>query len=217
MKQKYLLLVVFILQSIGMISQIGINNSNPNATLDVSGNVLVKDKLYLENPGGDLNVIKSKLLVVNDTEAKIVKYDIETSSYGPINYVKFVFKDISTFGLRDGYNTKISASKYTLAVHGYYLLITDDQTTDVSFRSTINNNERYMEGHQYYAYVENGEWWIKWFVNNSKTYKGTEKNVDIYMDVTIYRNDFITKKFNTPIEVDMEENTTRTVPTPEGF
>ena len=131
MKNHYFLLAFLFIQSLGVFSQVGINNPNPNATLDVIGDVLVKDKLYLENPGGDLNVTSSKLLVVKDNETKIVKYDIGTSSYGPLNYIKFLFRDVSEFGLRDGFNTKISAEKYTIAVHGYYLLINADQTTNV--------------------------------------------------------------------------------------
>ncbi|NGX84156.1 hypothetical protein [Aequorivita sp. KMM 9714] len=217
MKNHYFLLAILFIQSFGMFSQVGINNPNPIATLDVIGDVLLKDKLYLENPGGDLNVTSSKLLVVKDNETKLVKYDIGTSSYGPLNYIKFLFRDVSEYGLRDGYNTKISAEKYTLAVHGYYLLIHDDQTTNVSFRSTADNSDMYMEGHQFYAYVENGEWWIKGFVQNSRSHRFGPMNTDIYMDVTIYRNDFITKKWNDPIDVDMEKATTKTVATPEGF
>ena len=217
MKNHYFLLAFLFIQSLGVFSQVGINNPNPNATLDVIGDVLVKDKLYLENPGGDLNVTSSKLLVVKDNETKIVKYDIEMSSYGPLNYIKFLFRDVSEFGLRDGFNTKISAEKYTIAVHGYYLLIHLDQTTNVSFRSEANNSNRFMEGHQFYAYVHNGEWWIKGFVQNSRSYRFGPMNTDIYMDVTIYKNDFITKNWSDRIEVNMGGNTTRTVAMPEGF
>ncbi len=205
-----------ILSAVGF-AQVGINNPNPNATLDVIGDVLVQDKLYLESPGGDLNVTSSKLLVVKDNETQIVKYDIETSSYGPLNYIKFLFRDVSEYGLRDGFNTKISADKYTIAVHGYYLLIHADQTTNVSFRSQANNSDRYMEGHRYYAYIQNGEWWIKGFVQNSRSYRFWPMNTDIYMDVTIYKNDFITKNWSDRIEVNMGGNTTRTVAMPEGF
>lgn len=203
--------------SAGGFAQVGINNPNPSATLDVIGDVLIQDKLYLENPGGDLNVTNSKLLVIKDNETQISKYDIEMSSYGPLNYIKFLFRDVSDFGLRDGFNTKISAEKYTIAVHGYYLLIHADQTTNVSFRSQANNSDRYMEGHQYYAYIQDGEWWIKGFVQNSRSYRFGPMNTDIYMDVTIYKNDFITKNWSDRIEVNMGGNTTRTVATPEGF
>ncbi|MCG2432094.1 hypothetical protein [Aequorivita xiaoshiensis] len=217
MKKNYFLLAFLLILSARGFAQVGINNPNPSATLDVIGDVLIQDKLYLENPGGDLNVTNSKLLVIKDNDTQISKYDIEMSSYGPLNYIKFLFRDVSEFGLRDGFNTKISAEKYTIAVHGYYLLIHADQTTNVSFRSQANNSNRYMEGHRYYAYIQDGEWWIKGFVQNSRSYRFWPMNTDIYMDVTIYKNDFISKRWDNTIDVNMGKNTTKTVATPEGF
>ena len=42
-------------------------------------------------------------------------------------------------------------------------------------------------------------------------------NTDIYMDVTIYKNDFISKRWDNTINVDMGKSPTKTVATPEGF
>jgi len=74
-----------------------------------------------------------------------------------------------------------------------------------------------MEGHQYYAYIQDGEWWIKGFVQNSRSYRFWPMNTDIYMDVTIYKNDFISKRWDNTINVDMGKSPTKTVATPEGF
>ena len=74
-----------------------------------------------------------------------------------------------------------------------------------------------MEGYQYYAYIQDGEWWIKGFVQNSRSYRFWPMNTDIYMDVTIYKNDFISKRWDNTINVDMGKSPTKTVATPEGF
>src|SRR5690554_6902090 len=157
MIQKYLLSSIFFIQGICMLAQVGINNPNPSATLDVIGDVQVRNKLYLEEPRPDTDVTNSKLLVVKENTNEMVRYDIDASSYGPLNYVQFLFQDTSTFGLSDGYNTKISAEKYTLTIHGYYLIINSDQSTDVSFRTIVGSNpDQYMEGQQFYAYIDGG-------------------------------------------------------------
>lgn len=203
-----------------MQAQVGINNPSPSATLDVSGNVLAQGNLFLENPGSDTGVSTSKLLVIKDSDNAVARYNVAGSAYGPLNYVQFKFENTSTFGLRDGYNTKISAAKYTLAVHGYFFTTHEAQpSTSVSFRSTIDpNRTRKIEGYQFYAYVVGGEWWIKGFVNNSEAYKGDSKmNIDLYLDILIYRNNFITKTWEDTEVIDMGKARTKTVPLPPGF
>lgn len=214
MKQIYFLFSILFIQSLGLLAQVGINNQSPNATLDVNGDVLVQDKLYLENPGKYIQDPDSKLLMINDDTGEVIKYDVENSVFGPLNYVQFVFNNVSNFGLDGGYNTKIDATNYTLAVHGFYFNI--DGNTNISFRSVDSNT--YVEGHQFYAYVQGGVWWVKGLVNNSQFYTNNNLSaVDIYMDVIIYRNDFITKIWDTPQTIDMLESPTQTAPLPAGF
>lgn len=219
MKQKFFLLAISLIQGIWMQAQVGINNPSPSATLDVSGNVLTQGNLFLENPGSDTDVSTSKLLVIKDSDNAVGRYNVVGSAYGPLNYVQFKFENTSTFGLRDGYNTKISAAKYTLAVHGYYFQIHDNQSPSVSFRTTVGSNRtRLIEGYQFYAYVVGGEWWIKGFVNNSEAYQeNTKKNIDIYMDILIHRNNFITKTWEGVQSIDMGKAVTKTAPLPPGF
>lgn len=229
MKQNYFLLLIFLIQGLSIFAQVGINNEYPTATLDVSGTVLVQEKLYLENPGVYGGNGNAKLLMIND-EGTIIQYNISNGSYGPLNYVQIVFKNTSSYGLDRGYNTKISASKYKLAVHGFYFnkIIGGVLNTNLTLRKTSGypNSDRdlYIEGHQFYAYVdgpaENRTWFIKGFVNNSQFYLGNNNNaqtVDIYMDVLIYRNDFITKFGTSARVINMVKRDTATAPLPPGF
>ncbi|MDT0293161.1 hypothetical protein ACFQ3R_09175 [Mesonia ostreae] len=215
MNQKYVFFIFIFFQSIYLFAQVGINNTTPTATLDVTGEVLVQNKLYLENPGKYTEDPDSKLLMISDADGSKIKYDVSNSTFGPLNYVEFAFNDVSNFGLDGGYNTQIDVNKYTLAVQGYYFNLNGD--TNISFKSTNTTNP--VEGQQFYAYKQNGTWWLNASVNNSRFYVGENlaQSVDIYMEVIVYRNNFITKVFDTPQQVDMGAAATKTVPLPAGF
>ena len=221
MRKVFYFFTVLLFNSACLLAQVGIGTEFPTSTLDVNGDVLVQSKLYLEHPGSYTGEENSSFLVINNKDA-ILKYNVASSSFGPINYVQFVVRNVSNHGLRDGFDTKIDAENYTLAVHGFYFLRTRDNNTNISFRKTSGtpeaNRTRYVEGQQFYAYIQNGTWWLKAFVNNSQFYVGnTLANPDIYMDVIIYRNNFITKIFPEVQTVDMGRNPTKTVPLPAGF
>ena len=219
MKLTNIIFLFFCIQSISIVAQVGINNENPNATLDVTGDVLVREKLYLENPGSYMGEDEPKLLMVKADGQRIFKYDIENSAYGLINYVQYAITNVSNSGLTGGFNTRIDASKYTLAVHGYYFNAAGN--TNISMRSTVGTTavrNRKIEGQQFYAYVQDGTWWLRGQVNNSQFYIGTAlTNIDIYMDVIIYRNDFITKIWPGIQTVNMGNQETGTAPLPNGF
>lgn len=219
MKHKSFLFAVFFIQALCVIAQTGINNENPEATLDVDGDVLVRGKLYLEDPGWYTGLDDVNLLVINNTN-EIRKYDVEISDYGPINYVQFIFENLASAGL-DTFNTRIDADKYTLAVHGFSFTDTGGGTSVTNRKtsgSPTSNRTRYMEGPQFYAYVQSGTWRLRGRVNNSPFYNGnTATQVDLKMDVIIYRNDFITKIWPTVQTVDMDNEPDGTAALPSGF
>jgi len=224
MKLKYFLFTIVFVQVLYAAAQVGINKENPEATLDVSGDVLVRGKLYLENPGRYTGTDEVHMLVMNDAK-DVRKYDVEISDYGPINYAQYVFNNVSSSGLStaDGYNTQINANNYTLAVHGFsYVHTGTSSNTSVTNRKTSGNptanRTRYIEGQQFYAFVQNGTWRLRGFVNNSPFYNGdTETQVNIKMDVIIYRNDFITKIWPQIRTVDMNNQATGTASLPTEF
>ncbi|CAM3414887.1 hypothetical protein [Aequorivita lipolytica] len=197
-------------------AQVGINNPNPTATLDVTGSVLVGKNLYLENPG-EFPEIRGSQLLIKKTDEQVVKYDIDQSKYGPINYVQFVFRNTNTIGLQN-YDTKISANDYLVTVQGFYFLVNGTNSTNITIHSNIAEDN--IEGYQIYAYTDNSTqtWHIKGFVNDStfRNDANADTAIDLYINLIIFRNGFIAKPLEN-VYVNMNNQETKTVPAPTGF
>lgn len=211
-------LIITLLSLSPIFCQVGINVSNPSATLEVGGNVKTESDLFLENPGDNSNIRGSKFLI-NSTTDELLRYDINISKYGPINYVELAFKYLSTNGLQF-YDTKISTTDYLVSVQGF------------SYREAGNDNgimphslvaDENIEGFQVYAYKNSatGTWCLKAFINNSQfqvyrngSYENTE--LDLWLNLIIYRDGFISKSLD-PVAVDMGNSETITVALPTGF
>ncbi|WP_416441883.1 hypothetical protein ACH3O9_15070 [Leeuwenhoekiella sp. A16] len=202
--------------SLTCFAQVGINTITPDqdVLLDVNGNVKLNDKLFLEAPGDYTNIRGSKLLI-QKTNSEIIQYNIDQSKYGPINYAQFIFSNTSPNGIQD-YNTQISTTDYLVTVQGFYFLENGTNNTNVLASSAAGNN--YVEGFQVYAYAGTNTWYIRAFINNATFSKsgGTDINVDLYLNLIIFRNGLISKS-QSDVSVDMGGNTTITVPTPAGF
>jgi len=206
MKKLYIILyVLFCFQYLN--AQVGINNSSPLATLDIGGDVLIEGSLFLENPGNNLVIRGSKLLIVS-TDNSVKQYDINTSKYGPINYVEYIFDDLSKDGLQD-YDTKISTAKYIVSIQGYYFVKAVNGSTNVMTHSLIDNEN--IEGYQVYAYPNQvtNTWCLRAFINNGEFMAADNSgnimvptSVDMYLNIIIYRRGFIAKEQNS-ISVDM--------------
>ncbi len=219
MKTYLYILLFFLLIFNKGIAQVGINTDIPTATLDVVGDVIIEDKLYLENPSAFSQIQNSKLLV-KSTSQNILKYDIDVSKYGPINYALFVFDDLSTDGLQD-YDTKIPTDDYIVTIKGYYYRDPLTPTASVIVNSLLSNSN--IEGFQFYAYPNTGTntWFLRAFVNNSQfqtqMVSSYENNpIDMYLNLIIYRKNFIAKDKGA-VTVDMGNSETATVPLPAGF
>jgi len=201
-------------------AQIGINKSNPSATLDIAGDVKLEESLYLEDPG-EFTTIRGSKLLINTTGDEVVEYDILLSKYGPINYAEFVFANLSKDGLQD-YDTKIPIDDYIVTIQGYYFLGAGTSNTNVMAHSTITDTN--IEGYQIYAYknTTTGTWFIRGFVNNAEfmvadpSYHYYPAPIDLYLNVIIYRDGFITKSIS-PISIDMGNASTGIAPLPTGF
>ena len=220
MKKLYIILyVLFCFQFLN--AQVGILNTSPLATLDVGGDALIEGSLFLENPGNNLVIRGSKLLIVS-TDNSVKQYDINTSKYGPINYVEYIFDDLSKDGLQD-YDTKISTAKYIVSIQGYYFVKAVNGSTNVMTHSLIDNEN--IEGYQVYAYPNpvTNTWCLRAFINNGEFMAADNSgnimvptSVDMYLNIIIYRRGFIAKEQNS-ISVDMLNSETKTVALPTGF
>lgn len=217
MRFLYFFTGLFLLQVSPLSAQVGIHTDNPAATLEVNGDVRVRKKLFLENPSSITTLIRGVELLIQKTNRDWVQYNIEESKYGPINYAQFVFRKTHTDGLQN-FDTKISAEDYIVIVQGYYFVISQNGSTDVTLRS--RTNDRNIEGFQFYSYINpaTNTWNIKGFVNNSTFMSGetTQAQIDLFMNVIIFRRGLISKSID-PITVNMNSNQTGTAPKPAGF
>lgn len=200
-------------------AQVGINTTTPTALLDVNGDARLEGDLYLENPG-EYNVIRGSKLLINTVGNEIIQYDIAKSKYGPINYVKFAFKNTNTLGLKS-YDTKISTADYLVTVQGYYFTGPNNNT---SIMPHSKNSDEDIEGFQMYAYPnpDTETWFLTAKFNNGASFRASsggayvDVQVDIYMNLIIYRNGFISKRQKI-IPVNMNGAETATAPLPAGF
>lgn len=217
MKKIFIVLVI----SIGLnplLGQVGINTSSPDAALDVDGSVKTDGSFYLENPGDDAQIRGSKFLI-SSTSDELLRYDINTSKYGPINYAEFVFEEVATDGLLL-YDTKISTVDYLVSIQGYSFFKAGSYG-GIMPHSLLNDLN--IEGYQVYAFANpvTQTWCLRAFVNNSQFQyysSGAYSNtmIDLYLNIIIYRKGFITKQ-QTSIAVDMGDSETIVAPMPVGF
>ena len=173
--------------------QVGINTTDPQATLDVNGFTKIDEKLYLEEPG-DFEEIRGSKLLVEKTDATIVQYDIEASRYGPINYAELKFQNVSNQGVQD-YDTGISITDYSVTVQGFYVRGVNGESNVIT---SSNDGDQFIEGFQVYAHkdFDDETWHIKAFVNNSIFRLGANTNirVNIFLNLIIYRKGLLTKE-----------------------
>ena len=217
MKAIYFILILF--STMTAIAQVGINTLTPNADLEVNGNIKTGG-LFLEDPGDNNNIRGSKFLV-RSASNELMRYDINTSKYGPINYAEFVFSSLSTDGLLD-YDTKISTAEYLVSIQGYSFGIVGSGRTG-SVMPHSKNDDMNIEGYQIYAYknTTTNTWFLRAFVNDSEFQRSTgggysNTSIDLYLNVMMYRKGFISKE-QPDITLDMGNLTTGTAPLPTGF
>lgn len=217
---RYIAALLCLFTTNAFLAQVGINTTAPTATLEVVGDMKVEGRMYLENPGDNTTIRGSKLLI-QSTDDTIKKYDINISKYGPINYSQFVFNELSKDGLQD-YDTKISTTDYIVSIQGYYFLEANSDDTNIMLHSLIDNQN--IEGYQIYAYpnTATNTWYIRAFGNNSEFMVKdsgntmTPTDIDLYLNVIIYRRGFIAKAQN-DISINMNDVETGTAPLPTGF
>jgi len=215
MKRKSLLLLLLLGLKFSVFAQVGINTDMPQATLDVEGSGKIDNKLFLENPGNS-DVIRGSKLIIEKTDRSIVQYEINASKYGPINYAEFVFRNTPKAGITD-YDTKISTANYTVSVQGYYFR--ENISNNTSTHIVSNKGNTVVEGYQVYAYKNTGTntWFIKCVVNDGY-FEGANRNanLDIYMNLIIYRKRFIAKEVAS-YGINMYQLESGTLSKPPGF
>jgi len=219
MYKSLLLILTAYFFSSSLFSQVGINTDTPSAMLDVVGNVKIDESLFLENIAENQQ-IRGANLIIQTTDNRFLKYDTAISKYGPINYSKLIFEELSPDGLID-YDTKIDINDYSVTIQGYFFVINSNKSPEVLLR---NDAERdIVEGYQIHAFKDLGTntWHLQAIANNSRFYNPSlngfpATTIDMEINLVIFRNGFITKP-GPDVTIDMQNNTTNRVLPPTGF
>lgn len=211
-------LIIFAL-GIFVNAQVGIGTDNPQATLDVNGSFEIHEngKLYLENPGLYTNQGSSSLMLVKDlTDNTLKKFDPAAMPFSSVSFTSYFFDNVDEKGLIS-YDTKINADRFHVCIGGYRVLRYDGNTSiSLSGSQGTNGSINYLPLYNARAYVNpTTNTWILTFQPNGG--RAFESNFDLYLNVTIYFKNFLTKT-NTPIIVNMNANTAGngSAPAPEG-
>lgn len=217
--KKIFIIYTFILSQF-VLAQVGIGTDNPQATLDVNGNLKIHEngKLYLENPGLYNNQSSSSLMIVKDlSDNTLKKFNPESMPFSSVSFTTYFFDNVDESGLLS-YDTKINADRFHVCVGGYRVLKHDGDTsislsgTTGSDNSTIN----YLPLYNSRAYVNpaTNTWILTFRPNSGRVF---ESNIDLYLNVSIYFKNFLTKT-NSPIVVNMNANTSGegSAPSPDG-
>ena len=193
-------------------SQIGINlpaNQTPTETLEVNGVYQLHEgnEMFFENIGAYTGTSGNSLLMVkNITTNTLNKFDPEAMPFSSATFVPYHFDNVNAHGLHD-YDTKIDASRFYVTIGGFFVL-TETGGTSIFVGGSASQFPLYSAR----AFVQNGTWHLKFDLNNNREF---EHIVDIYLNVSIYYMNFLTKT-NTTRTVNMGGNTTGSTPIPDG-
>lgn len=210
--KKFILSAVLIFGSTALYKTqgVGIGNTNPSRTLDVTGNTKLSANLYFENPGTYVGPSTQSYLVVRDNSDNVLKrYVPATSDYSAINSTVYHITNISPGGLVD-FDTKIPTSKYYLIIGGFIVRGVNDNS-NIRIDQT-SSNAQYIPLYSARSFEQNGTWHIKFQPNNNRVF---HQNPEVRLSVSVYRKDMLTT-VNPGINFDMQASTSGngTVPAP---
>ncbi|MFY1046127.1 hypothetical protein [Chryseobacterium sp. GP-SGM7] len=177
---------------------VGIGNTNPTRTLDVTGNTKLSGNLYFENPGTFSGPSTQSYLLVRDNSDKVLKrYIPATSEYSAINSTVYYITNITPGGLTD-FDTKIPSSKYYLIIGGFIVRGVNDNS-NIRINQDASNAQ-YIPQYSARSFELNGTWHVKFTPNNNRVFN---QNPEIRLSVSVYRKDMLTT-VNNMINFDMQ-------------
>lgn len=154
--------IAFSMKSYSQTEKVGINTPNPEKELHVNGTTktngyILKDNL--EVLGASENY--SLLIKSPAPENRITTYGQSASNSAPAPLNTITFKITCASNDKDyvnGYDTRISASKYTAVVTSYGFVL------PVVYSNQSNNNPAinfFTPAPRIFAYTQSGTWWIR--------------------------------------------------------
>jgi hypothetical protein len=187
MKNILFLAVLLTSSAIYKAQGVGIGNTNPTQTLDVTGNTKLSGDLYFENPGTFTGSSTNSYLIVRDNSDKALKrYVPATSDYSAINSTVYHITNITPGGISN-FDTKIPTSKYYLVIGGFIVRGVDNNSNIRITQDTTT--EHYIPQYSARAFESNGTWRIKFVPNNNRVFF---QNPEIRLSVSAYRKDMLT-------------------------
>ncbi|MBM7420368.1 MULTISPECIES: hypothetical protein [Chryseobacterium] len=185
--KKILFLAVLCSIAIYKAQGVGIGNTNPTQTLDVTGNMKLSEELYFENPGTYTGPSTNSYLVVRDNSDKALKrYVPATSEYSAINSTVYHITNITPGGIAD-FDTKIPTSKYYLIIGGFIVRgVSDNSNIKITQDTTTS---QYIPQYSARSFELNGTWHIRFVPNNNRVF---HQNPEVRLSVSVYRKDMLT-------------------------
>lgn len=151
--------------------------------------------------------VNSYLMVKDNANNVLKRYVPETSAFSVINNVSYVFTAVNFNGLTN-YDTGIPVSAYYLTIGGYIIRGGGD-SSNVYVTGDNTNIPLYSAR----AFVQNGTWRIKFLPNHNRVFTvpddQTQKNIEIRLNVIVYKKDMLTT-VNPTIIHNMNATTTGT-------
>ncbi|MFV0144613.1 hypothetical protein OBJ68_04155 [Empedobacter falsenii] len=190
---KKIIVTIALFFGVMLFAQLGIglpSNQAATESLEVNGafKLFPNNKLFLENPGVYTGTSGNSILLVKNTDTKTLnKFDPANMPFSSVTFVPYHFDDVNAHGLHN-YDTKIDATKFYVSIGGFFVL-TKDGGTSIEVTGEKNIFPLYSAR----AFVEGGTWRLQFDLNNNRTFSD---QVDIYLNVSIYYKNFLTRTNN---------------------
>ena len=148
--------------SLSCFSQVGINTNNPEAALDINGNLKVRTMGAVS-----IGSVNNARLVLDNSTKEVKMIQSSTGNPFSMNYTTYRLRNVNLDYVQD-YDTKISATDYTVVVVG--------SAFDRALRITGNIGYSPMN---IYAFQSNGTWHITADYKDAGTYGNSNGNWSI--------------------------------------
>ena len=194
--------LLFVVLFQGLLAQVGIGTTNPQADLHVAGDLLIGENFSL----GSLNTVNGTdedfMLLSRSTtsnpQGKITKLDVSALSVAPVNVIDYSFSNISLDNLRD-VDLQYDSSKYIVGVANFRYSGDPIQKVPAGGTKSIGN-------FVVHTFISGGTWHLE--IRNQTLDLDPGDSVNYDVTLVVYDKSYF--RYLTPISTDLGGNNTGT-------